>query len=293
MLIFECMECIKFFSHVLIFHFICMSIFLFISCIVVKMFIKIPDIERKVAMLVQGIIFTGLTLIVLYVLKRKSPGSFRSIGVKGVTFSCKMAIRIAILFILLVVGIFTAYIVGGIDNLSLNLTRSVGISILVNIITAFMYEAFPEEVFIRGLIVEELRKKFRFFTTLFLQPLIFICVPIAVMAMESIFFHKPFAVAIGYFILLIVFGIASTLYRAYTGYLWMSIIFHLIYLEVTRYIALVGVYESEVALLEFDETFEGFMSLYLSFLFMIILSIVVLSVLILNDKRKTRSNRPL
>ena len=72
----------------------------------------------------------------------------------------------------------------------------------------------------------------------------------------------------------------------------MSIIFHLIYLEVTRYIALGGVYESEVALLEFDETFEGFMSLYLSFLFMIILSIVVLSVLILNDKRKTRSNRP-
>jgi len=274
-------------------YFLLVSLFLFISGSVGRILIETQDVERKVAMLVQGIIFTGLTLIVLYVLKRKSPGSFKSIGLEGVTSSSKMANGIALPFILLVVGILTSYIFGGIDNLSLNLTRSVGISILVNIITAFMYEAFPEEVFIRGLIFEELRKKFRFFTTLFLQPLIFICVPIAVMAMESIFFHKPFAVTIDYFILLFVFGIALQLYRAYTGSLWMSIIFHLIYLEVTRYIALGGVYESEVALLEFDETFEGFMSLYLSFLFIIILSIVVLSVLILNDKRKTRSNRPL
>ena len=73
----------------------------------------------------------------------------------------------------------------------------------------------------------------------------------------------------------------------------MNIIFHLVYLEVARYISLGGIYESGVALLEFDETFEGFMSLYLSFLFIVILSVVVLSVLILNDKRKIRRNRSL
>src|SRR5699024_11718380 len=87
---------------------------------------------------------------------------------------------------------------------------------------------------------------------------VLILVPLDVMAMEVIFVHKVFAVTIDYFILLFVFGIALQLYRAYTGSLWMSIIFHLIYLEVPRYIALGGVYESEVALLEFDETFEGF-----------------------------------
>jgi len=72
----------------------------------------------------------------------------------------------------------------------------------------------------------------------------------------------------------------------------MNIIFHIIYLEVVRYISLGGAYESGVALLKFDEAFEGFMSLYLSFLFIVILSIVVLSVLILNDK-KIRQNRSL
>lgn len=242
--------------------------------------------NRKVAMLIQGGIFTGLTLIILYILKRKSPESLKSISLKGVNSSSKMAIGIALPFILLGVGVLTAYLLGGIENLSMNLTTSVVISVLINTITAFMYEAFPEEVFIRGLIFEELQKKFRFFVSLLLQPLIFICVPITVMSMESILFDKPFAITIDYFILLFAFGVALQLYRTYTGSLWMNIIFHIVYLEVARYISLGGAYESGIALLEFDETFEGFMSLYLSFLFIVILSIVVLSILILNDRRK-------
>ncbi|MEK3800614.1 CPBP family intramembrane glutamic endopeptidase [Peribacillus sp. FSL H8-0477] len=269
-------------------YFLLVSGFLFVSSNVGQYLIQTHDIERKVAMLLQGVIFTGLTLVVLYILKRKSPESFKSICLKGVKSSSKMAIGIALPFILLGLGILTAYLFGGIENLSMNLTTSVVISVLINTITAFMYEAFPEEVFIRGLIVEELQKKFRFFTSLLLQPLIFICVPLTVMVMESIFFEKSFAITIDYLILLFAFGIALQLYRAYTGSLWMNIIFHIVYLEVARYISLGGIYESGVALLEFDETFEGFMSLYLSFLFIVILSVVVLSVLILNDKRKIR-----
>jgi len=274
-------------------YFMLVTLFLFVSGNVGQYLIEAQDIDRKIAMLLQGTIFTGLTLIVLYILKRKNPISFKSIGLKGINSSSKMAIGIALPFILLGVGILTAYLFGGIENLSMNLTTSVVISVLINAITAFLYEAFPEEVFIRGLIFEELQKKFSFFTSLFLQPLIFICVPITVMAMESMFFDKPFAVTIDYFILLFAFGIALQLYRAYTGSLWMNIIFHIVYLEVARYISLGGAYESGVAILRFDETFEGFMSLYLSFLFMVILSIAILSILILNDKRKIRHNRSL
>src|SRR5690625_5237179 len=143
-----------------------------------------------------------------------------------------MAIGIALPFILLGLGILTAYLLGGIENLSMNLTTSVVISILINTITAFMYEAFPEEVFLRGLIFAELQRKFRFFTSLLLQSLIFICVPITVMTMEAMFFDKPFALTIDYFILLFAFGIALQFYRTYTGSLWMNIIYHIVYLEV-------------------------------------------------------------
>src|SRR5699024_5318276 len=276
---------IKFRMGRLFLYFTLISVFLFISGNVGRYLIEAQDMNRKVAMLLQGGIFTGLTLIVLYILKRKSPEALKSIGLKGVQSSTKMAIGIALPFILLGLGVLTAYLLGGIENLSMNLTTSVVISVLINIVTAFMYEAFPEEVFLRGLIFEELRKKFRFFTSLFLQPLIFICVPITVIAMESMLFDKPFSLTIDYFILLFAFGIALQLYREYTGSLWMNIIFHIVYLEVVRYISFGGVYESGVSLLEFDEAFEGFMSLYLSFLFIVILSIVVLSVLIFRDKK--------
>src|SRR5690625_7625647 len=103
-----------------------------------------------------------------------------------------MVVGIALPFILLGGGILTAYLLGGIENPSMNLTTSVVISVLINTITAFMYEAFPEEVFIRGLIFEELQKKFRFFVYLLLQLLIFFFVPITVMSLDSIFFNMLF-----------------------------------------------------------------------------------------------------
>src|SRR5690625_1948920 len=287
------MDSLKFRISRLFLYFILVSVFLFVSGNVGRYLIESQDMERKVAMLLQGMIFTGLTLIVLYILQRKSPESLKSIGLKGVNSLSKMAIGIALPFVLLGAGIFTAYLFGGIENLRMNLTTSVVLSIFINTITAFMYEAFPEEVFIRGLIFEELQKKFRFFVSLLLQPLIFICVPITVISMESMFFNTPFALTIDYFILLFAFGIALQLYRTYTGSLWMNIIFHIVYLEVARYISLGGTYESGVALLEFDETFEGFMSLFLFIVIFSIVSILVLSVLILNDKRKVKHNRAL
>ncbi len=272
----------------LLLYFLCVSLFLFVSGNVGRYLIETQGMGRQLAMLLQGVIFTGLTLVVLVVLKRKDPDMFKNIGLKGVNSKPKLMVGIALPFVLLVSGILTAYLFGGIENVSLNLTTNVMMAILINSVTAFMYEAFPEEVFIRGLIFEELHKKYRFIISLFLQPLIFICVPIMVMAMASIFFSEPFAVTIDYFILLFTFGIALQLYRKYTGTLWMSIIFHIVYLEVARYISMGGMYNPDVALLEFDETFGGFMTLYLSFLFIVVLSVVVLSVLLLIDKRKNK-----
>lgn len=278
----------KFRISQLLLYFVLVSLFLFVSGNVGRYLIETQGMGRQIVMLLQGVIFTGLTIVVLFILKRKNPDMFKNIGLKGVNSSSKLIVGIALPLILLVSGILTAYLFGGIENVSLNLTANVIIALLINSVTAFMYESFPEEVFIRGLIFEELHKKYRFIISLILQPLIFICVPIMVMAMTSIFFSEPFAVTIDYFILLFTFGIALQLYRKYTGTLWMSIIFHIVYLEVARYISLGGMYDPDVALLEFDETFGGFMSLYLSFLFIVVFSVVVLSVLLLIDKRKNK-----
>lgn len=282
------MDSRKFRISRLLMYFIFVSFFLFISGNIGQYLIKVQGMDRQIGLFLQGVIFTGLTLFVLFMLKRRDPDVFKKIGLKGVSSSSRLIVGIALPIILVLSGILTAYLFGGIKNVSLNLTAGVLMAVLINTVTAFMYEAFPEEVFIRGLIFEELSKKFRFSISLIIQPLIFICVPITVMAMESLFFSKPFSINIGYIILLFVFGIALQLYRKYTGTIWMNIIFHVIYLEVARYISSGGIYEPDVTLLVFDETFGGFMSLYLSFLFILIFSIVVLLILLLMDKRKNK-----
>ena len=269
-------------------YFVLVSLFLFVSANIGQYLIEKQDMDRQIGMLLKGVIFTGLTLFILYILKRKNPDVLSNIGLKGVKSSSKLIVGITLPFTLALLGILTAYIFGGIENVRFNFTSSVIIAILINALTAFMYEAFPEEVFIRGLIFQELNKKFRFIISLILQPLMFICIPITVMALESIFFSDPFVITIDYIILLLTFGIALQLYRKYTGTLWMSIIFHIVYLEVVRYISLGGIYNPDVALIEFDEAFGGFMTLYLSFLFIVVFSVVGLSLLLLIENRKNK-----
>lgn len=62
------------------------------------------------------------------------------------------------------------------------------------------------------------------------------------------FFDEPFTITIDYFILLFTFGIALQLYKKYTRTLWMNIIYHIVYLEVARYISMGGMLKSAVRL---------------------------------------------
>ncbi|WP_101842549.1 CPBP family intramembrane glutamic endopeptidase [Halobacillus sp. Marseille-P3879] len=282
------MDSSKFSICRLIVYFLLVSLLLFVAGNVGQYLIETQDMDRQIGMLLQGVIFTGLTLFVLFILKRKNPEVIKNIGLKGFNSPSRLIVGIALPFVLVTLGILTAYLFGGIENVRFNLTTSVITAILINGVTAFMYEAFPEEIFIRGLIFEELQKRFRFIISLILQPLIFTSVPVTVIGLESIFLSEPFAITIDYIILLFIFGIALQLYRKYTGTIWMSIIFHIFYLEVARYISMGGTYDPDVALLVFEETFGGFMTLYLSFLCIVVLSVVVLSLLLLINKRKNK-----
>src|SRR5690625_3641407 len=125
------MESWKFRVSRLFLYFILVSVFLFVSGTVGRYLIETMNMDRKVAILLQGVIFTGLSRIVVYILRRKSPNIFKSIGLKGVKSTPKMIIGMMLPFILLGLGILTAYLFGGIENLKLNLTTGVFISILI------------------------------------------------------------------------------------------------------------------------------------------------------------------
>lgn len=275
----------------LLMYIVLISLFLFLAGNTGQYLINNQGMNRELGMLLQGVIFTGLTIIFLYIYIKRHPNVLKDIELVGVSISAKSMIGILLPFILLIAGVLSASMFGIIENVKLNLTSTVIIAVSINTLTAFLYEAFPEEVFIRGLIFNELRKKFSFAASLFLQPIIFVCIPTIVIALQTLLLGEPFTVGVEYVILLYVFGIALQLYRHYTGILWASILFHIVYLEVTRYISTGGIYDPNVALLTFDEPVEGTLMVYLSLLFIIILSIVVLTILILIDRRKRRKQQ--
>jgi len=92
------------------------SLFLFVSGNIGQYLIEKKDMDRQIGMLLQGVIFTGLTLFILYILKRKNPDVFSNIGLKGVKSSSKLIVGITLPFTLALLGILTAYIFGGIEN---------------------------------------------------------------------------------------------------------------------------------------------------------------------------------
>lgn len=66
----------------LILYFFLVSIFLFISGNIGRYLIETQGVNRETGLFLQGIMFTGLTLVVLYWLKAKNPDLFKDIDLK-------------------------------------------------------------------------------------------------------------------------------------------------------------------------------------------------------------------
>ncbi|PTF21304.1 hypothetical protein BUY31_09130 [Staphylococcus cohnii] len=82
---------------------------------------------------------------------------------------------------------------------------------------------------------------------------------------------------------LYIFGITLQLYREYSNSIWPSVLFHLICLELTRYVF----NQQNNPIIVFNESFTGSMLLIGLFLTMYLGSIITLSILLI-FKRKSK-----
>src|SRR5699024_8211706 len=235
--------------------------FLFISGQTGSYLLENTDLSLKLVRFLQGVLFTALTLVLFFFVRRKDGEIVRKIKLGSPKSPGRMKTAILIPFILISLGILSADIFGLVENTSLNLKTSVMMALLLDTVTAFLYEAFPGELFLRGLIYEQLRRKFSFLVSLFFQTLIFL--------------------------LLAVSSFMLQLAKEYTGTLWMSIIFHLIYLETARFIS-GATSTGKEGLIVFDELFPGALIIYLSFLFVVMGSLICFSILVFRLSKLNR-----
>ncbi|MEB8085649.1 CPBP family intramembrane metalloprotease [Staphylococcus pseudoxylosus] len=235
------------------------------------------SLPNDIPQLFSGLLFTLFTIsFILFIYKKKNKNIVRDIGLLN-KVNRPLIFTLALPIILFMLSIILGFATGTLQNLSLNFDISAWYAFLLNILVAFLYEAFPEELLVRGVILSELRKKFSFLSTLFLLPLVFALIGLLSHAFSTLIATgnltpPPLIILIQFYI----FGIALQLYREYSNSIWPSVLFHLICLELTRYVF----NQQNNPIILFNEPVTGIMLLIGLFLTMYLGSIVTLSVLI-------------
>ncbi|WP_374016174.1 CPBP family intramembrane glutamic endopeptidase [Paenibacillus thiaminolyticus] len=155
-------------------------------------------------------------------------------------------------------------------------------ALLTNVIVAFLFEALPEELGLRGMLYDLLRHRFAAWLAVLFQIILFILVPMTATGLQVLFGLAPGnTINVFYVTLILSFGTCLQLLRLWTGSLWASIGFHLAYLEIIRFVFSPHQYGGPI--LTFNESVPGLAG-FLT-MSMIIVGGILVSLVILGAKR--------
>ncbi|GIO27431.1 CPBP family intramembrane glutamic endopeptidase [Ornithinibacillus bavariensis] len=245
-------------------------------------------LSRNSQLLIQGLVMSGLVVpIILYLYRH----AYRITGVKPKipVYSWKRAYHfftgILLATTLAVLGFIIATTQGWIVIEQWHNPDYWFTPLLFNIIIAFLYEALPEELALRGLLYDVLRSRFATWLAVLFQTLLFLSVPLVVNQLQVLVGLNPGnTITVDYIILILCYGICLQLVRIWTRSLWTSIGFHLAYLEITRFVVLQN---DGPSIITYNETVNGLGGLYISF-GMLVLGGIIVSLFILGSKRFIR-----
>ncbi|SDD86715.1 hypothetical protein SAMN05428987_6220 [Paenibacillus sp. CF095] len=153
------------------------------------------------------------------------------------------------------------------------------LAVVLNSCIAFLYEALPEELSMRGMVYDGLRFRLRLpvFFAYLTQIILFLLVPMSVsLSQELVGMDAGNRITLDYMILLLTYGITLQLLRSLTGSLWASIGFHIAYLEVARFVVMPG---DRPALLNYTAQDNGSAEIFILYMMIIFVGAIILAVL--------------
>ncbi|MCY8059631.1 type II CAAX endopeptidase family protein [Bacillus spizizenii] len=219
---------------------------------------------------IQAGLVTLITVPLLYILfKRFSSRPFYSIGLSGWRQTIMGAMYVIVLS---ASGFAIAHFFGWIKVTQFHFSAHLVTVLLLNMIIAFFYEAFPEELTFRGTMYYALNRRFNCFIALLLQPILFVLAPLTVSGLQYIAGIESPAITLDYIVLLLSFGFILQLLRIATGSLWTSIGFHLAFLENSRFFVLQG----DKRFITYEEIVPGTGALFVIFFMLIIVGTLLL-----------------
>lgn len=235
----------------------------------------------EVTRLVQAIVVSSIVLPAVMGICRtfKLKNSFLSMSGRG---ALHFGGAIALAVILTSLGLWLSSLAGWIELTGWSMSSAQVLALLLQIATALLYEALPEELTLRGLVFSGLSMRIHAAAVFIGSIFLFVMVPVATIALQVLVGMAPGnSIDFGYVLLLVLFGSALQLLRMITGALWASVGFHLAYLMIARFI-----FGREDRFLSYTENLPGVSALII--LFLLIGSCMVLALL---NGRHARARR--
>ncbi|APH68782.1 CPBP family intramembrane glutamic endopeptidase [Bacillus sp. LR_5] len=238
---------------------------------------------------IQAGLVTLITVPLLYILlKRFSSRPCYSIGLSGWRQAIPKAIMGAMYVIVLSAsGFAIAHLLGWIKVTQFHFSAHLVTVLLLNMMIAFFYEAFPEELTFRGTVYNALNRRFNCFIALLLQPILFVLAPLTVSGLQYIAGIESPAITLDYIVLLLFFGFILQLLRIVTKSLWTSIAFHLAFLENSRFFVLQG----DERFITYEEIVPGTGALFIIlFMLLIVGTLLLIPAVVARWWRRNKGN---
>ncbi|OWR31857.1 hypothetical protein CDO73_05090 [Saccharibacillus sp. O23] len=206
-------------------------------------------IERAVRLPVQALIVAAAVVPGVCALYRRRFGRL-PIGISGRALKKEAAAAIGAggtALLLAAAGFAHAHALGWLRVEGLNATPALLAGLGINLLTALLYEALPEELVFRALIPDALRGRMRAAWAFLLSPLPFVLAPVTVRGLQAATGLGAEPITADYLVLLTVFAVALQSARSAFGRIGAGIGFHLAYLMLARFVVLAAPGEGLVA----------------------------------------------
>jgi membrane protease YdiL (CAAX protease family) len=188
------------------------------------------------ALIMAGMVVPGI-LILRLKLDRKSIASLGLPGVKRSLFWFAFGVGIIIVPF---VAIIVSTLIFGWATMTFNTSGPVIGAFSATVVTAFFFEALPEELAFRGYIYRNLNTRFARWAAALLTIALFGLLPSVLTLVQQYVLGMEVRIGgagsltIGYLITMAVFGAFTVYLRILTGTVWTSIGFHLAFLQMSR-----------------------------------------------------------
>ncbi|MEC0127193.1 CPBP family glutamic-type intramembrane protease [Paenibacillus pabuli] len=241
-------------------------------------FTRTMDAAEWMIHLIQAVVMISIVLPVLFFIRRRfhMKSILLPLSGKGIIHLLSGALFATCLTF---IGLAIANMNGWVIITEWHFSAEFLIAVIINSCIAFLYEALPEELSLRGMVYDGLRSRLRFPVVFAYvsQVILFLLVPLSVsLLQELVGMDAGNQITPEYIILLLTYGITLQLLRSLTQSLWASIGFHVAYLEVARFVVIPG---DRPALLSYTEQDHGLAEVFILYMMTVFVGAIILALL--------------